>query len=221
MDVPVKDTMADILPRADRLDERMLTGAVAVHQSKVHVLAQPSDLERIEEVRADDLYAVINAAARGYQYVVVDVGIKLDEATLLALSVADFIVLVTTPDVIAVRDAYRRIKLFEANGIERDRLRLVVNRHHKAAFVKVEDIEQNLGLKVVATIADDPKTIDQAINEGKLVRMINKKSDAARDISGLVALLTEGGETTEASVAPAAPAAAGSKGFFASLFNRG
>jgi pilus assembly protein CpaE len=219
MDVTPKDTIVDVLPRADRLDERMLTGAVAVHVSKVHVLAQPSELDHIEGINADDIYAIIHAGAKGYQYVFLDCGTRYDDATAMAMSVADIAVLITTPDVISVRDAYRRMKLFEANGLERDRMRLVVNRFHKNAFVKNEDIEQNLGLKVVATIAEDSKTIDQAINEGKLVRAVNKKSDAARDISNLVSLLTEGEQPAEpAGRTPEAPPKAG---FFASLFNRG
>lgn len=212
LDLTPKDTITDLLPRADRLDERMLTGSVAVHKSKVHVVAQPSELERIEEVRADDVYAIVHAAAKGYQYVILDCGVRFDEATAMALSVADVVVLVTTPDVIAVRDAYRRVKLFEVNGLERDRVRLVVNRASKTAFVKNEDIEANLQLKVVASIADDPKTVDQAINEGKLVRHVNKKSDTARDISTLVALLTEGGEL------PPEPKDEGTKGGGFSLF---
>lgn len=219
MDIQPKETITDLLPRADRLDERMLTGSVAVHKSKVHVLAQPSELERITEIRADDVYAVIHAAAKGYQYVLLDCGTRWDEATALALSVADIVMLITVPDVISVRDAYRRFKLFEVNGVDKERMKLVVNRHHKGAFVKTEDIEQNLQLKVTATVADDSRTVDQAINEGKLVRTVNKKSDVARDISTLVALLTESEDMGAGSAG--SPADQGGKGFFASLFNRG
>jgi pilus assembly protein CpaE len=211
MDVSAKDTLIDVLPRADRLDERMLTGSVSTHSSKVQVLAQPSELERIGEVRGDDLYGLVEVAARGYQYVVLDCGVRFDDITAVALAVADVVVLVTTPDVIAVRDAYRRMKLFEANGLERDRVKLVLNRWQPGAFVKPDVIEQNLGLKIVQKIADDPKTVDSAINQGKLLRVVNKKSEAARDISSLVAQLTDGGEGGPEEEPE-------SSGFFASLF---
>lgn len=214
MDVTPKDFLTDLLPRADRLDERMLTGAAVVHKSKVHVLAQPSELERITDVKGDDVYAVVLAAAKAYQYVILDCGVRWDEATAIALSCADAIVLLTTPDVISVRDGYRRLKLFEANGLERDRIRLVLNRQHKQAYVRIEDIETNLGMRVVATIADDSKNVDQAINEGKLARAVNKKSDAARDIAALVAVLTEGGGDEEQPAAkPEEP-----RSFFGRLF---
>jgi Flp pilus assembly CpaE family ATPase len=211
MDVSPKDFLTDLLPRADRMDERMLTGAAVVHKSKVHVLAQPSELERITDVKGDDVYAVILASAKAYQYVILDCGVRWDEPAAVALSCADAIVLLTTPDVISVRDAYRRLKLFEANGLEKDRIRLVVNRQQKQAYVRVEDIEQNLGMRVVAQIADDSRNVDQAINEGKLARAVNKKSDAARDIASLVAILTEGGE-------PQAEKPEEPKSFFGRLF---
>ena len=211
MDVSPKDFLTDLLPRADRMDERMLTGAAVVHKSKVHVLAQPSELERITDVKGDDVYAVILASAKAYQYVILDCGVRWDEPAAVALSCADAIVLLTTPDVISVRDAYRRLKLFEANGLEKERIRLVVNRQQKQAYVRVEDIEQNLGMRVVAQIADDSRNVDQAINEGKLARAVNKKSDAARDIASLVAILTEGGE-------PQAEKPEEPKSFFGRLF---
>ena len=215
MDVQPKDSITDLLARIDKLDERLLTSTVAVHRSKVHVLAQPSELERIDDIRSDDVYAIINTAAKAYQYVLLDLGVRWDEPTVMALSVADIVVVITTPDIIGVRDAYRRLKLFEVNTIDKERLRLVINRYSKTAYVKLDDIEQNLSMKITATIANDPDTVDAAINEGKLIRVVNKKSDAARDISSLVALLTEGGE----GAAPAEPDEP--KGFFASLFKRG
>lgn len=213
MDVTPKDYVTDLLPRADRMDERMLASAAVVHKSKVHVLAQPTEIERITEINGDDVFSVILASARAYQYVVLDCGTRWDPAVATAMQSADAIVLITTPDVIAVRDAYRRLKLFEANGIEKDRVRLVVNRQHKQAYVRLEDIEQNLGTKVAAQIADDSKNVDQAINEGKLARAVNKKSDAARDIAMLVALLTEAGGDE-----PAPPKQEEPKSFFGRLF---
>jgi len=100
-------------------------------------------------------------------------------------------VLVTTPDVTSVRDAFRRMRSLSTMGIEKERVRLVVNRYHKAAYVSRKDIAQNLGIPVAATIADDPRHVEQAVNEGKIVREVNRKSDAARDIANLVAILTE------------------------------
>lgn len=197
LDVTIKDSIVDVLSRSDRLDERSYTASIATHRSKVHVLAQPNTVDSLTEADPDDVFNVINVAAAGYQYVLLDVGSQVTPATGLALQVADIILLVTTPDVIAVRDAFRRLKLLQAMGVEKDRVRLIVNRHRPKTFVSLSDIQTNLGLQVSATVAEDAKTVEQATNEGKLIREVNRKSDTARNIASLVALLTEDQEDAE------------------------
>lgn len=216
LDVTPKDTLADILPRADRLDERMLTSSVVVHKSKTHVLAQPDDIGKIADYTQDDVYNIIRVAAKAYMYVLIDCGSVMSTASDLALQVSDMVVLITTPDVIAVRDAFRRIKALTVLGVEPDRMRLVVNRARKGQYISIADIEANLGQKVVVSIHDDPDTVEQAVNEGQLIRDMNRKSETARDIAKLVAILTDeddedDGKTEEAK----------SGGWFGGLFGRG
>lgn len=219
MDLTARDTMADLLPRADRIDERSLTGAAQVHRTKVHVIPTPEDMESLGVVRADDVYNIINAASEAYQFVILDCGTYYDEGVGMALNVADTILLVTTPDVTSVRDAFRRIKTLKVLGIEpKERVKLVVNRWHKGAYVSLADIKQNLGLNVSATVADDPRHVEQAINEGKLIREINKKADSARDIAALVAVLTA--ESDDDTGPGKEEESTGVGGFFASLFKK-
>ncbi|TVQ86507.1 MAG: hypothetical protein EA397_20120 [Deltaproteobacteria bacterium] len=211
---PTED-ITSLLSRSSRLDERLLVSAAVIHSSKLHVLAQPGDPGMKVEYTPDDIYAVINVAARAYQYVVIDCGPHIDDATTLAISVSDLIVLVTEPTVISVRDAFRRIRHLSGLGVEADRLRLVVNRHHRDAYVSTKDIQANLGLPIAATISDDPVVIGQALDEGKLVRDTNRKSQVSKDISGLLSILTDDGEE------PAEEKAAQSGSFLFGLFGRG
>ncbi|MEQ1564973.1 MAG: AAA family ATPase [Myxococcota bacterium] len=192
MDLASKDSLVDLVARGtDRLDGRVLTSAVVVHRSKVNVLTMPDDLDAVGHVRAEDFYNVLHVAAQEYQWVILDCGCYQDEVVGLGLTVADQIVLTTTPDVTAVRDAFRRLRALAVLGIEKDRVKLVVNRWHKAAYVSRKDIAQNLGIPVAATVSDDPRNVEQAVNEGKLIREVNRRCDAARDIANLVAVLTE------------------------------
>lgn len=213
LDLSPKDDITSLSSKSDRIDERMLTGSVTVHRSKVHVLAQPGQLDVSVETSSDDIYSVLSTASKAYQYVIVDAGTALGDAQILSFTVADLILLITTPTVLAVRNAYRRIKLFESLGVEKERIRLIVNRRGMIASVPLSDIQNNLGVQVAATVADDPRTVDHAITDGKLVREYNRKSDVVRDISNMVALLTEDidsiGENIEDD---------GDKGFFSKLF---
>ncbi len=193
LDLQAPSHVAEVLRKIDRLDERMLAGSVAHHASRIHVLAQPDELDEHEDLRGDSVLQLLTTCARSYQYVMLDCGSRIDEAILMATSVADRILLVCTATVPAVKNAHRRLQLFDRLGVERDRVHLVVNKlDRKRSHLSMSDIQANLGLAVSATISSDTKTVDQAVNDGRLVRDVNKRSPAALDYSNLVGLLTEG-----------------------------
>ena len=197
LDLRPKRNIADALRELERLDERMLAGSVGVHPSKVHILAQPSEIDEHEEVKGDAVLRTLQICAESYQYCLIDCGLFLDEASLTTITVADLIFLVCTPDVISVRNAWRRLQLFERIGVEKERIRLIVNRWDKKAQLSDKDIESNLGLRIAARVADDAKTMTQATNEGRLVRDVSKRSPAARDYSNMVTLITDHDEFIE------------------------
>ncbi len=215
VDMTSKDSIADLIARADSMDERMLSAAVAVHGSKVHFLTQPEDQDRVSEVRAEDLYNIYTSAARAYQYVVIDGGSHLDEPTQLAASVADQILLVATPDVVAIRNAHKKLQSLTNAGVDRARIHLILNQVPPKPHLSQEDIEQNLEARVMARIPLDVTTVSQALNDGVLIREVNRKSEVARVLSALVGLLSDNPEEAQ----PIKEQASG-KGLFASLFGR-
>jgi len=192
LDLQPQQSIQDVFRNVHRLDERMLAGSVTVHSSKIHILAQPTDLDQREEVRGDLVMKTLTAVAKSYQYCITDVGSALDEASLTAATVADRIILVATPDVPAVKNTWRRLRLLERLGIEKDRIHLVLNRYDKrTAALPVSDIEANLGRKVDCIVSEDPKVL-RAVNEGKLLRDVDRKAPAAKDLEGLLGLVTDG-----------------------------
>jgi pilus assembly protein CpaE len=215
LDLQPNDDVVSLLPRAARMDERMLTSACGVHSSRLHVLAQPAEPAVDLEYQADDVYSILATAARAYQYVLIDAGSHIDTATSIASRVSDLNVIVTEPNVISVRNAFRRIRYLSNLGVERDRMRLVVNRAHAAAYVSNADIETNLGLPISAMLSDDPVTVGQAMNEGKLVRDVNRRAPIAKDLSSLLAMLTD-----SEGPAPVQDKAGASGGFLFGLFGR-
>lgn len=197
LDLQPTRSIYDLLHEAHRLDRRMLAGSVLVHPSKVHVLPQPTELMDLEEIRGDDILRILNAAADAYQYVLVDCGGRIDETTLTTTTVADRVFLVCSPSVVAVKNAWRRLQLMERVGIEKDAIRLVVNRWTRDSELSIKDIETHLDIPVAATIAHDPASCDKAVDMGRLLRDVNRRSPALRDIGAAVDLITTGAERIE------------------------
>ncbi len=197
LDLQPASHMQDLLANLNRLDERMLAGSVGVHPSGVHIIAQPLELVENEYLRSEDVLRVLSAAADAYQYLLVDCGGRLDDATRTCATVADLILLVCSPDVPSVKNAWRRLHLLERQGVDLHRVRLVVNRWDKNPPLSESDIEANLGIPIAATIANDPARCQHAVNVGALLRDVDKRSLAARDISNLLSLIIDGVEQVD------------------------
>ncbi len=190
LDLRPSSHIVDLLRDMDRLDERLLAGSVAVHPSGLHVLAQPQRVEEHEVVAGDTVLTLLNLFARVYQFVVLDCGSRVDEAILTAATAADRLVLVCTPMVHTVRNAWRRLELLADLGVEPERVAVVVNRFEKRrAGLGVDVIESTLRRKVAAILPADPRTVDQAVNDGRLIREVNRRSPVVEGMEQIVGVL--------------------------------
>ena len=69
-------------------------------------------------------------------------------------------------DFTSLRNSPACLEHLEHLGIERDRVRLVVNRHGQPKEMPASKAEEALGLKITHYIPDDPKTVNRANNNG-------------------------------------------------------
>ena len=79
---------------------------------------------------------------------------------------ADIILLVLRLDFASLRNARRTLEHLERLGIDRDRVRLVVNRYGQPKEVPFAKAEEALGLKIFHYVPDDPKSVNRANNNG-------------------------------------------------------
>jgi pilus assembly protein CpaE len=205
LDLKPSEGMAELLRNLGRLDDRVLEACTTMHESQALILPQPEDAQTYEPPPVDAVLRVLHVAARSFPYVLLDCGTCSDEQALTALVTADEVLLVTTPEVPALRNAWRRLRLFDRLGVERDRIRLVVNRWSRSAPVSRRDIESNLGMSIYATLSDDPKVLYNSVNYGRLFEDVNRRAAITREVKALAGHLGN-----EAQVPEPAP----KRGFF-------
>lgn len=192
LDLIPQQNLQDLLRNVHRLDERMLAGHVAVHSSKIHVLGQPLELASRETPNSDGIMRVLSAVSRNYQYCVVDCGNGIDEAAMTAVTVADHVLLVATHDVPGIKNTWRRLQLIESMGIEKERVHVVLNRYDKRnSSLSMSVIEDNLRRKVDVVVSED-RLASKAVNDGKLLRELDKRAVITRDVEAVVGLVTDG-----------------------------
>ena len=119
--------------------------------------------------------------------VLMDCGSRVDDAVLAALRSADQVVIVTSPDLLALRDAARIRALLGRIGIAPEHEWLLLNQAGKG--LAVEEIEEVLGVPVSATLPRDEQACERAITSGALIQEVAPHSALSRQIAGLWASL--------------------------------
>jgi len=104
-----------------------------------------------------------------FDYVVIDCPAGIEQGFKNAISGADRALVVTTPDVSAVRDADRIIGLLEANDLKNPELilnRVRVEMVKKGDMMALEDVTEILAIEIIGVVPDD-ETIVISTNRGE------------------------------------------------------
>jgi pilus assembly protein CpaE len=166
LDLKPSFTMADLCENLDRLDQVMLERSLVKHESGVHLLAPPRVMADVSHVTVEGVRRSLTLARSMFPYVVVDIDHTFHVEQLEALRSADIVLLVIRLDFASLRNARRTLEHLEYMGVDRERVRLVVNRFGQPKEVPAMKAEEALGVKIAHFVPDDPKSINRANNNG-------------------------------------------------------
>lgn len=138
-------------------------------------------------VTPDQMKAVVEELRDEFDFVLVDSPAGIEQGFKNAIAGADKAIIVTTPEVSAVRDADRIIGLLEAAQIDKPLLlinRIRPNMVKRGDMMDVSDILDILAVNLIGIVPDDDQII-VATNKGEPVVLTagSRASDAYRNIS--------------------------------------
>ena len=110
-----------------------------------------------------------NLKEEDFDYVIIDCPAGIEQGFKNAVAGADRAIVVTTPEVSAVRDADRIIGLLEASGLNSPTLvlnRLRIDMVKRGDMMAIEDVTEILAIDIVGVVPDD-ETIVVATNKGE------------------------------------------------------
>ena len=148
--------------------------------------AQTKDKNAVNE---EQVRAICEELRQEVDYVIVDCPAWIEQGFKNAIAGADRAIVVTNPEVSAVRDADRIIGMLEANGLGNPVLvlnRVRPNMVKQGDMMSVEDILEILAIKLLGVIPDDdnivistnrgePTVLDQQSRSGQAYRNIVKR----------------------------------------------
>lgn len=128
--------MLDVLPnfglqdwKQDRLRQASTAAApyLTEHRTGVRLLAAPTDPDASIEVTPGDVSDLLTDLRSTYDYVILDTAPGLSDMTLAAIEGATFPLLVTSPELGALRATARVVDTLRGRGMPLERLQVVVN----------------------------------------------------------------------------------------------
>lgn len=151
-------TAIEVIAQECRLDQ-----ALVRDKRQPGLVLLPAAQNRMKDaVAPEQMRKLIQALAEKFDYVLIDSPAGIEQGFQNAIAGAQEALIVTTPEIAAVRDADRVVGLLEANGVKN--IHLIVNRIRPSMveannMMSVEDVQEILAIPLIGIVPDDERVI--------------------------------------------------------------
>lgn len=147
----------------------VITGECTLEQALVKDKRQPklallpaAQTRTKEAVNPDQMKHLVSELSKMYDYVLIDSPAGIEMGFRNAIAGAQEALIVTTPEIAAVRDADRVIGMLETNNVKR--MQLIVNRIRPKMvqaneMMSVQDVQEILAIPLIGIVPDDERII--------------------------------------------------------------
>lgn len=157
------------------------------------ILFAPGKPEAAEYITKDTLKKIIEAVKKQYDVIIVDTGINFNDNTLYILDIAQKILMVSTMEIVALKNTKLGLKVMDSLGYDKDKVKLVINRFNTNFGISKKELEVVFKDGIFAIIPDEEKTVTNSVNKGQPFCEDNKyyKSKIGKSIEVMYKGLTE------------------------------
>jgi pilus assembly protein CpaE len=167
LDLRVNRSIVDLVDNIDELDVDLVESTmVRDERSGLRVLLAPPKPEMADMVSAEHVRAVLDHLREMFDYVLIDMGSRLQDLELGVFDLADRIVLVLTPDLPAITSVRYFFELVEALGYPSNKVLMVLNKTDSRQGLNARVIENHLKHEVFAEIPLEDRIVLHSINHG-------------------------------------------------------
>lgn len=141
--------------------------------------AQTRDKDAVSEAQMVELCTTLKAE---YDFVLVDCPAGIEQGFKNAIAGADSAIVVTTPEISAVRDADRIIGLLEANDLGNPKLivnRIRIDMVKRGDMMDISDMTDILNIDIIGIIPDDEQIVISTNKGEPAIRVIDSMSGKA------------------------------------------
>jgi pilus assembly protein CpaE len=198
-------TISDLLAREpveeDDLDEHV-EEYLLEHDLGFSVLAAPFSPAEADMIAPKDVYKVMAALRKRFDYIVVDTPAQLSEVVLAAFDHSTKVLCMVTLDLPSIRNMRVFLSTLEKLRINSESIGVVLNKVEDDVGIKIQDVQDVLDNKIIS-ILPYSREVSRSINKGQPALVSAANSEIGQKLSaGMHQLL--GGEITPVLDAPTA-----------------
>lgn len=167
-------TIVDALPMAGRLDDTGMLSLLTPYRPGLSVLlapVTPGEAEKVPPALVSELLGVLRTMV---DYVVVDTPSQFSEHVLNAMDASQHLVLLTTPDVPALKNLRLTLDMLDLLSYPRETRSVVLNRSDSKVGLTAEDVERVVRAPIAAFVPSS-RDVPISINKGTPIAIVNPK----------------------------------------------
>jgi pilus assembly protein CpaE len=188
MNEQVRNSILDLAPRAEELDPEVVNNVMLTHTaSGVRLLAAPNRPEYAENVSGEQYGKVLKYLRTMFSYIIVDASSALTDIVLAAMDTCDIVILITTQEIPAIKNARLFLDLADVLGIKRRQILFVMNRFDKRIGITPEKVSESFKQEIAAVIPFEDRVVVPSVNRGVPFML----GDRTRPIARSMMMLTE------------------------------
>ena len=190
LDLHSANSIAELIGHDD-LGLELIDETFLKHNSGLRVLVAPDDLEVVSAIDPDDVIRLLDRLRPFFDYIVCDLWSSFEELTVGVLRAADRVLLVTTPELPALRNLQRVLNSARADVHLDDKVLVVANRFPGKTGLSRDDMTKAVGRPIAATIPSEGVNVTDAINRGVSLLDTRLHVKIARNYHDLAAIITK------------------------------
>lgn len=217
-------SIVDLCEHIDELDSQFIADVMTNHTSGLRVLLAPPSPEMADLITSDHLEQILTVLRDHFDYILIDTPTSFGESTLTLLDGADTVLLITTPEIPAIKNARLFFDVSEQLKYDEEKVLLLLNKYDPRTGIAAEAIQTSIKHPIFASVSRDDRVVNMAINHGLPFVLTQARSQVSLDLLRLAQMLVTapGEEPAISRLAPvaAAPPPPKKRSLFGKLFHR-
>ena len=185
----------ELVRNVSRLDQDLLRGYIAGHPSGLDVLSSPDVHGGIRNTDTESVERTLEFLSTQYDFILLDCDASLEDIDLAVIDLSNWVYLVATPEIGAIRDLSRYVDGLIQNEQATEKLQVIINRYSSREAVTIEQIEKAVRLPIAIKIPNNYSEMVRSINIGEPVPS-DRKSDFSSQLMKWATVLAGASEET-------------------------